>query len=57
MVDNGPTIAAFASASGLEAVPIKARFLIPCVMDASLKKQKAMWKFQSSMPGWPVLWQ
>ena len=42
MEDKGPTIAAFASASGLDAVPIKARFLIPWVIDANRKKQKAM---------------
>ena len=42
MVDKGSTMAAFASASGLEAVPIKARFLMPWVIDANRKKQKAM---------------
>ena len=42
MEDKGSTIAAFASASGLDAVPIKARFLIPWVIDANRKKQKAM---------------
>lgn len=42
MVDKGTTIAAFASASGLDAVPIKARFLMPCVIEAKRKKQKAI---------------
>lgn len=42
MVDKGTTIAAFASASGLDAVPIKARFLMPWVIDANRKKQKAI---------------
>ena len=42
IVDNGPTIAALASASELDAVPIKARFLMPWVIDANRKKQNAM---------------
>ena len=42
MLESGPTIAALASASGLDAVPIKARFLMPWVIEANRKKQKAI---------------